>query len=68
MGFVPEKLLQVLLQTDHIQERPADIHIDKEIDVAVRALVTTRDGAEHSDIARPVTSRGIQDLPTLFRQ
>ena len=50
-----EKLLKVLLQSDHIEPRSAWLDIDEEVDVALLMIIPARNRAEHSDIARPMS-------------
>ena len=43
-GYAPlEQRLQILLECDHIQQRPPGFDIDEKIDIAVGSIVTTRD-------------------------
>lgn len=52
-----KKLLNVLLEGDHIEQRSASLNVDEEIDVAVLMIITARDRAEHTYIANAVTRR-----------
>jgi hypothetical protein len=60
-----EKLLNVLLEGDDIEQRSARLNVDEEIDVAVFMVITARDRAEHPDMANAVTSGAVQDFATV---
>jgi hypothetical protein len=61
-----EQLLEILTKPHDIQQRTVGIHVHKEMDVAVRAVIATRDGAEHTEVVRPVLRRYAEDVVTLF--
>ena len=43
-GYAPlEQRLQILLECDHIQQRPPGFDVDEEIDVAVGSIIAARD-------------------------
>jgi hypothetical protein len=44
------------------------VHVHQQIDVAVRAVVATRDGAEYAEVTRPVLRGYSEDVPTLLLQ
>jgi len=51
-------LFGVLLKTNQIDQRPIAIQLDQKVDVALGAVVASRDRAEYSNIPRAVASRG----------
>jgi hypothetical protein len=63
-----QQLLQVLLETDQIQERLVGVHIDQEIDVTVGTVVTARDRSKDTDVARPVAHCEIEDVLSTFNE
>jgi hypothetical protein len=63
-----EKLLNILLEGNDIEQRSAWLDIDEEIDVAALVIVTARHRAEHSHVTHPVTRRGIQDVAAVLTE
>src|ERR1019366_10003788 len=50
-----ERILEVLLQSNEIEERRPLAHIDKEVDIAAFLVSPFRHGTEHAQIARAVS-------------
>ena len=57
------RVLEVLLQGDNVQQCATALDAYEEIDVAVRAVVTTHDPAKNAHVARLMTRSEVQDLP-----
>jgi hypothetical protein len=63
-----EQRVEILTEPHDAQQRTVRIHAHEEIDVAVRAVIATRDGPEHTEIPRPALCRYPQDLVTFLQQ
>jgi hypothetical protein len=57
----PEKVLYLLLESDHIEQRSTGLDVDEEIDIAVLTIVAARRRTEYSHVARSMTCRDLQD-------
>jgi len=57
-----KEILEVLPQTNEVDQTAPRFHLDQEVHVAPRARLATRDRAEHSNIARTVLGRIPQNL------
>ena len=68
LHVLAEKLLNVLLEGNHIEQRSARLDIDEEIDVAVLMIVPAGDRAEHADVAQAVSCRGVQNFAAVLAE
>lgn len=58
----PQKVLQVLLDGDDIQQASIGFEIDEEVEIAVGSLLAPSPRAEHPHRMRAVCSSNLQDL------
>jgi hypothetical protein len=56
-----EQLFEILTEPNDVQQRTVGVHVHEQIDVAVAAVIATRDGAEHTEVAGPVLRRYSED-------
>jgi hypothetical protein len=63
-----EQCLEILTKPHDVQQRTVRIHVHEEIDVAVRAVIATRDGPEHTEVVRPVLRRYSKDVVAFLLQ
>src|SRR6266545_2968850 len=57
-----KQFLELLFEADHVEQRTIWLHFDKQVDIAVGAVVSPQDRAKHADIADAVTGRHRDDL------
>ena len=57
-----EQPFQILFEPDEVEQRPVVFHLDQEIDVAVRPVVTARDRTKYPYVARAVPCGNAEDL------
>ena len=58
----PKELSELLFKTDDVEERPASLNVDKQINVAFRMIIAPRNRSEYTNIACAVPSGYGQDF------
>ena len=64
----PQKLLQVLPQPDMVEQAPARLQINEQIDITVRARIAASKGAEDADVPCPVACGDVKDLVAVLNE
>ena len=63
-----QQFFEILAKPNDVQQRTVRIHVYEEIDVAVRAVIATCDGPEHTKVARAVPRRYSKDVVACLLQ
>jgi hypothetical protein len=63
-----EQLFEILTEPHDIQQPTVGVHVHQHVNVAVAAVIATRDRAEHAEVARSVPRRYPKDIVTLLLQ
>jgi hypothetical protein len=62
----PQKIFEVLLEPNQVEERSVAFHLDQQIDVAVGPVLAACDGTDDAHVPRAVPGGNAQDLVTVL--
>ena len=62
VNFPAQELLEILLEPNYIQERPACLDVHEQVEVAVGPIVTSCDGSEDTHVACAVACGDLEDF------
>jgi hypothetical protein len=61
VDLAAEKVVEILPKPHDVRQRTVGVHLHQQIDIAICAVISTRDGAEHTKVAGPVERRAWPD-------
>jgi hypothetical protein len=63
-----EQFFEILTKPYDVQQRTVRVHVDQQVHIAIATVVATCDRTEHSEIARTVLRRYLEDVVTFLPQ